>query len=438
MGKRAPSSRRDASPVARSVSRSPPRSHSRPTVASVVVGAASSSSSSSAASGAAAGSHRRSRSTSHAKRTEKKPAGHCATDVLTTPRTGPGRVLGTVVYMAREQVRGLSADHRADVFAFGAVLYEMLSGQRAFRRDTSADTMTAILKEDPPDLPAGDRHIPPGLARIVDRCLEKSPAARFQSTGDLAFAIEALTSHSGAEPALSAAMAPPKKPSRLAWALVALLGGVSVAAVAFGAFTYFRRTAADAHATRFFVSPPDGWSLPLQTALGGALAAVGPLAVSPDGHRVAFVARNASGSSLVWTRSLDTLTAQALAGTEGARSPFWSPDSRSIGFFAQGKLRKIDVAGGPPVTCATRRPASAAPGATASSSFPRQADAAPAGFTRRRCAEPVTKLGDGEAGHARPSFLPDGRHFVYRATAGPSTPRGPVSVASLGPRIERA
>jgi serine/threonine protein kinase len=248
-----------------------------------------------------------------AKLTEEDPAAMAATNFPTTPSTDPGLVLGTVGYMAPEQVRGLSADHRADVFAFGAILYEMLSGHRAFRRDTSIESMSAILKEDPPDLPLGHRHIPPGLARIVGRCLEKSPAARFQSTGDLAFALEALASPSGAEAALSPAIPPPKAPSRLPWVVAAVFGVASVAGVSFGAFTYFRRPPPDMETTRFFVSPPDGWSLPLQTAQGGALAAVGPLAVSPDGHRVAFVARNASGNTVIWTRSLDTLAAQAIA-----------------------------------------------------------------------------------------------------------------------------
>ena len=111
--------------------------------------------------------------------------------------TVPGMILGTIGYMSPEQVRGGVADHRSDVFALGAVLYEMLSGRRAFQGDTAADVMSAILKEDPPDLPVAERHIPPALARIVGRCLEKSPAARFQSTRDLAFALEALSTHSG-------------------------------------------------------------------------------------------------------------------------------------------------------------------------------------------------------------------------------------------------
>src|SRR5687768_11685379 len=122
------------------------------------------------------------------------------TNVPTSPAanvTQPGVMLGTVGYMSPEQVRGHAVDQRADIFALGAVLYEMLSGARAFRGATSIDTVSAILKEDPPDLPIAERHIPPALARIIDRCLEKNAAARSASSADLAFALEALSSHSG-------------------------------------------------------------------------------------------------------------------------------------------------------------------------------------------------------------------------------------------------
>ena len=128
-----------------------------------------------------------------AKLTQAEPAFAAMSQSPTTPHnTLPGVVLGTIGYMAPEQVRGLQADHRSDIFAFGTILYEMLSGQRAFRGETPMDAMTAILKEDPPDLPTADRHVPPALPRIVGRCLEKNPTARFQTATDLAFALEAL------------------------------------------------------------------------------------------------------------------------------------------------------------------------------------------------------------------------------------------------------
>ena len=116
--------------------------------------------------------------------------------------------MGTIGYMAPEQVRGQALDHRADIFAFGAVLYEMLAGRRAFQGTSAADTTTAIVKEDPPELPTAERHIPPGLQRIVDRCLQKHPSARFQSTADLAFALEALSSLSGRTEVLPAPAIP--------------------------------------------------------------------------------------------------------------------------------------------------------------------------------------------------------------------------------------
>jgi serine/threonine protein kinase len=126
-----------------------------------------------------------------AKLTHGEPAIAGVTAIPTSPPdTVPGVVLGTVGYMSPEQVRGLAADHRSDIFALGAILFEMLAGRRAFTGETPADTMTAILKEDPPDPPVVEQHIPPALTRLVDRCLEKSPAARFQTASDLAFALE--------------------------------------------------------------------------------------------------------------------------------------------------------------------------------------------------------------------------------------------------------
>jgi serine/threonine protein kinase len=202
-----------------------------------------------------------------AKLTERDAAAGATLAPTTPPATLPGVVLGTIGYMSPEQVRGLTADHRSDLFAFGAVLYEMLSGQRAFTDDTTADTMTAILKEDPPDLPVADRKIPPALARIVDRCLEKSPASRFQSAGDLAFALDALSSSSpsGAADAMTAAAAAPKTRDKTAWTLVAALALVSVAALALAAFGYFGRPTPEVRTLRYVIAPPDGWSL---TAVG--------------------------------------------------------------------------------------------------------------------------------------------------------------------------
>jgi eukaryotic-like serine/threonine-protein kinase len=161
------------------------------------------------------------------------------TNVPTTPGgnlTQAGVMLGTIGYMAPEQIRGQAVDHRADIFAFGAILYEMLSGTRAFKGDTTIDTVSAILKEDPPDLPVAERHIPPAMARIIDRCLEKSAALRFHSMHDLAIALETLSSHSESVVAMPAPAAPVgRQRAWLPWTLATI---TSLAAIAAGVWAY--------------------------------------------------------------------------------------------------------------------------------------------------------------------------------------------------------
>ncbi|HTH02057.1 MAG TPA: protein kinase [Vicinamibacterales bacterium] len=338
--------------------------------------------------------------------------------------TDPGLVLGTAGYMAPEQVRGLPADHRADIFAFGCVLYEMLSGKRAFHRDSSADTMTAILKEEPPELPVLDRHIPPALARIVDRSIEKMPSARFQSTRDLAFALEALSTVSGSDVGRTV-MANAKRPPRF-WIVNTLLALVAALSLAFAVRSALR-PAPRPETVRFLLSPPDGWVLPQQTT---GIAGSAPLAVSPDGRHVAFVGQKGS-ESRIWIRSLDALDSRALAGTDGGLAPFWSPDSKALAFFAGGKLKKIDIGGGPAMVLCDAQPGLSggwssegvivfsAAGGTALLKVPASGGKP----------EPATTLAEGEGGHARPAFLPDGRHFLYRITTG--TQEGAVVVAAL-------
>jgi eukaryotic-like serine/threonine-protein kinase len=333
--------------------------------------------------------------------------------------TSPGTLLGTMGYMAPEQVRGQSVDHRADVFALGAILYEMLSGQKAFAGATAADTISAIIDKDPPELPS-ERRLPPGLVRIVDRCLEKNPAARFQSTRDLAFALESLSSHSEEGARSQAATGPSGRArgQRLIWALVA---GVAVAAVALGAVRYLRPAPVETRAYRSTIVAPPNTSITFDIA--GYAAAV--LAVSPDGQRLSFLARAADGRVQLWVRPFDGISAQPLAGTEGASAPFWSPDSQFLGFFADGKLKKINVSGGPPLVLCDAR-ASVPGGAGAGGTWNRDGvivfGATQVGRLQRVSAaggepSPVTMIDSerGESFHAWPVFLPDGRHFLYLA-----------------------
>jgi WD40 repeat protein len=217
--------------------------------------------------------------------------------------------------------------------------------------ETAADIIGAILDKDPPDLPVAERHVPPALERLVDRCLEKSPSARFQSAGDLAFALEGLSSHSESSAAVGAVPLPhATKRARLAWILVAILAVAFVGSLVLGAMDSFRRTSGDPRIYRASILLPENVTPHLTPAYR--------LALSPDGTRLAFAGTGQDGQGgRLWVRSLDALTAHPLAGTEGAVAPFWSPDSRYIGFFAGGKVKKIDAAGGPPlILCDTSTP----------------------------------------------------------------------------------
>ena len=365
-----------------------------------------------------------------AKLTQAEPALSAMSALPTTPpETLPGVVLGTIGYMSPEQVRGQAADYRSDIFAFGVILYEMLSGRRAFHRDTAIETMSAILKEDPPDLPVTERHMPPALARIVDRCLEKNPAARFKSADDLGFALEALSSQSEYSEARAALadVAPRGSRQRWRWIAAGAISGAAVAALAVGGMGYLESPPADTPAYRTSILPGPGVSL---TAL---LTPNARFALSPDGRRLAFVGVEAGGAVRLWVQSLDSVSPQPLPGTEGAAMPFWSADSRFVGFYAGGKLKTIDVAGGPPSTLVD---VSGSPGASWNADGTILFALFGPGNPLRRISasggqpSPASTLNtdEGETQHWFPFFLPDGRHFLYLAigtkTGGPNTPNG--------------
>lgn len=364
-----------------------------------------------------------------AKLTQAEPALSGMSALPTTPPdTLPGVVLGTIGYMSPEQVRGQAADHRSDIFAFGVIVYEMLAGRRAFRGETAIETMSAILKEDPPDLPVTERHIPPALGRIIDRCLEKNPAARFKSADDLAFALETLSSPSERSETRAALPDVPARGARdrRPWlALGAVCGGV-VATIAAVAATYLRPAPAPAPVYRSAILPPTGVTVP------AAPTPYARFALSPDGRRLAFIGAEAGGATRLWVQLLDSQNAVPLPGTEGAVLPFWSPDSRFIAFRAGGQLKRIDASGGPPllVTDAVGQAGTAwgPDGTILIANFP----GGPIQRVPASGGTPLaaTKLGSasGETYHAYPSFLPDGRQFLYLAVGskatGPGSPNG--------------
>jgi len=322
------------------------------------------------------------------------------------PDTLPGVVFGTVGYMSPEQVRGFPADHRSDIFSLGAIIYEMLAGHRAFRGETAADTMGAILSADPTNVQNPDHPIPLALLRIVDRCLEKVPSSRFQSASDLTFAMEALSGQVDASDGVREAPRLARVPLPWVAAALLLLTGVVVFAIVF----FGREAPVDSRAYRASISVPG--------RLGASLDTLS-FAVSPDGRRLAFVSPDASGRVMLWVRPLDSLPSQPLAGTEGAAAPFWSPDNRFVAFVSGGKLMKIEASGGPPSTVAEA--SLTVPGAWSRDDvilFTPASDSplwrVPAAGGRPSAATALDATAS-ETAHAFPVFLPDGRHFLYRA-----------------------
>jgi serine/threonine protein kinase len=337
--------------------------------------------------------------------------------------TDPGQVIGTVGYMSPEQVTGRAVDHRSDIFSFGAILYEMLSGRRAFHGESAAETLSAILKEDPPDLSQTNQRISPALERVVNHCLEKNPEERFHSAGDLAFALDAL---SGSTPistqtiAMPASFRPRKLNQLLPWIIVGILALGLLIMLPF-ALSSFRRAPERANAVRATILPPPNMTFP----------SFATFAVSPDGLRLVFSAPGANGREVLWVRPLNALTAQSLAGTEEGSLPFWAPDSRFIGFFAQGKLKKIDTSGGPPQTiCDAPNPRGGTwnrDGIIVFSALALNNPAAVVGTLYRVSASGgaatlTTSLDKsiGQTTHRWPWFLPDDHHFLYTALVSPS------------------
>jgi hypothetical protein len=248
-------------------------------------------------------------------------------EVATATRgTEAGEVVGTAGYMSPEQVRGRPADHRSDFFSFGAILHEMLTGRRTFQGESGVETMNAVLKGEPSPIVEANPQVPLLLERIVRRCLEKSPESRFQSARDLAFALEA-TEGSRRPPVLKAKRG-------IVWALVALAAATAVIPIVI----LRRRDPEERRPLRASILPPENTSF----VTGGQ---VHP-ALSPDGRRIAFLARNREGKIWLWVRALSERAPQPVAETDMFGLPFWAPDGRQLGFCAGGKLKKVDLATG--------------------------------------------------------------------------------------------
>ena len=254
-------------------------------------------------------------------------------DAQTSADTEPGTIMGTASYMSPEQVRGLAADNRSDIFAFGVIIYEMLSGKRAFHRETSADTMSAILKEESPPLP---ETVAPALSRIVRRCLEKNPEQRFQSASDLGFALEAITTMSDTSSAQFV-----RKPRRL-WP-IAVSALLVVASLLAAVLWLGKSFPPNQHVSQVKFSV----ALPSNDTIGEFVGS--SVALSKDGTKLAYVVNHGTERS-IFIRPLNQLEGTNVAGTERGSAPFFSPDGEWLGFAADGKLKKVAVKGGQPQT----------------------------------------------------------------------------------------
>src|SRR5450830_273434 len=255
--------------------------------------------------------------------------------------TEAGTILGTFQYMAPEQLEGREADPRTDIFAFGAVLYEMATGQKAFSGKSQASLISSIMSSEPPAISAVAPMTPPALDRVVKTCLAKDPDDRFQTAHDVKLQLQWIAEGGSQAGVPAPVVARRRSRERVAWVAAAV---ASLAALALA--TALARQATQTRGTRpvrAFIPAPEKTTF--RFLLSG-----GPPALSPDGQKLVFTAAGSDGKPLLFLRPLDSLTARPLAGTDGAVFPFWSPDGRSIGFFAETKMKKIDASGGPPLT----------------------------------------------------------------------------------------
>src|SRR5262249_30673058 len=263
-----------------------------------------------------------------AKLVQNDDAGLGQTELPTKTATEPGMVVGTVHYMSPEQARGEKVDFRSDQFSLGSILYEMVAGKLAFQRGSAVATLAAIIHEEPEPISSLVPDAADPIRWTIDRCLSKNPDDRYASTKDLARDLSTLLTHSSQVAASrETTFKPAEKPGRhaiVAWTVAAL----AILAATFLATNNFKRGPKSQQVLRFNILPPE------KTGFNFAGRDAGPVVVSPDGTRLAFVATTSEGSRRLFVRALDSLDARPLEGTDGASYPFWAPDSGSLGFFA--------------------------------------------------------------------------------------------------------
>jgi eukaryotic-like serine/threonine-protein kinase len=319
-----------------------------------------------------------------------------------SPVTQAGTVLGTFQYMAPEQLEGKEADARTDIFAFGAVLYEMATGKKAFQGKSQASLISSIMSSDPPPISSVQALAPPELDRAVRKCLAKDPEDRWQNASDLGSELKWIGEDGSQAGVAAPSSSRPRSRERLAWTLasLAVLGALTLAVVR------RQRSGPPRRPLQFIVPAPE------KSSFGDSFA------MSPDGEQLVFEA-SSEGKTQLWLRLLNSIEARPIEGTEGGSFPFWSPDGQYVGFFADGKLKKIALAGGPAQSLAD---AGQSRGGTwnaegvilfaPDAASPLMRVAASGGIAS---AATTVDQANAETGHRWPDFLPDGRHFLFLA-----------------------
>jgi len=346
------------------------------------------------------------------------------------PITQQGHIVGTFHYMSPEQVEGKDADARSDIFALGAVLYEMATGKRAFEGKSAISVASAILEKDPEPISKVQPLVSPALEHLVQRAMAKEPDERWQTAADLRAELRWISE------GRSQAMAPPLVTRRRRREWVGWMLALALLVVAVGGYylAYREHSQVLRIAVRTWIEQPEKQKFAF-TGDGG-----GPPAISPDGTRIVFAALDSAGKQHLWLRPLDSLTAQLIPGTDNATFPFWAHDSRKVGFFADGNLKVVDLHGGPAlVVC----PAPLGRGGTWS-----QDDVilfspnfrsglytvSPAGGTPTLL---IDQKGTPYSSFRWPQFLPDGKHFIFLGVQHEKAEESTLFVASVNERKPR-
>jgi eukaryotic-like serine/threonine-protein kinase len=341
---------------------------------------------------------------------------------LSMGATRAGVILGTAAYMSPEQAKGKSADRRADIWSFGVVLYEMLSGKQMYGGETAPETLAHVITKEPSwgNLPATT---PTAVRHLLERCLTKDPKARLQAIGEARIIIERYLANPAASTSSIERGLTERRVSRgiLPWAVAAL----AVATALISVWAPWRQSSEGSRAMRLsFAVPPN---LAFNDAQSDSAV------ISPDGQKIAFTATSPDGKWQLWVRSLDSPDARLLPGTDDPLEPFWSPDSKSIAFGSQGKLKRIDLAGGSAqVLCDAARMTGGAWSTKGvilfGSDYGSVLFQVPATGGEPK-AVTIVDAAHGDFGHTSPSFLPDANHFLYRVSV-TTNPQG-VWVGSL-------